>query len=242
MSGHSKWSTIKRTKGAADAKRSSLFTKLSKAITIAARDKGGDPDINFGLRLAVEKARSANMPKDNIERSIKRGTGELEGGIIEELYYEGFGPAKVAIIIKCLTDNKNRTSQSIKHIFSKAGGALGGPKSVSWQFDNKGVIRIESEKVASKDMDELELQIIDLGAQDMKKTNEGLVIYTKIEDLHKVSKGLENMEIKVECADIEYVPKETISISDEENVKLEKFFDALDEDEDVDDYYTNLNE
>jgi YebC/PmpR family DNA-binding regulatory protein len=242
MSGHSKWSTIKRTKGAADAKRSALFTKVSKLITIAARDKGGDPETNFSLRLAIDKAKAANMPKDNIERSIKRGTGELEGGIIEELYYEGFGPAKVAVIVKCLTDNKNRSSSSIKHIFSKSGGAMGGPNSVSWQFDKKGVIRIENEKIADKNMDELELQIIDLGAQDMKKTDEALTIYTKIEDLQNVSKGLEAMDIKIEYAEIEYVPKETISISEDNNKKLEKFFDALDEDEDVDDYYTNLNE
>lgn len=242
MSGHSKWSTIKRAKGAADAKRSSLFTKLAKAITVAAKEKGGDPDTNFNLRIAIAKAKSANMPKDNIAKSIKRGTGGLEGGVIEELYYEGFGPAKVAIIIKCLTDNKNRTAQNIKHHFTKAGGSLGGPNSVAWQFDKKGVIRIANEKLNEQNMDELELQIIDLGAQDIKKTGEALIIYTKIEDLQNVSKRLEKRGIKIEYAEIEYVPKETIEVSQDDNKKLEKFFEALDNDEDVDDYYTNLNE
>jgi len=242
MSGHSKWATTKRAKASTDAKRSALFTKLSRVIVVAAKEKGGDPTTNFSLRLAIEKAKAANMPKDNIEKSIKRGTGELQGDIIEELYYEGFGPAKVAFIIKCLTDNKNRTASSIKHNFTKHGGSMGGPNSVSWQFDKKGVIRIENEIIADKNMDELELQIIDMGAQDIKKTEEALIIYTKIEDLQKVSNGLENSGIKIEYAELEYVPKETIDVSEEEQAKLDKFFETLDEDEDVDDYYTNLNE
>ena len=242
MSGHSKWATIRRSKGATDAKRSALFTKLSRVITVAAKEKGGDPTTNFSLRLAIEKAKAANMPKDNIEKSIKRGTGELQGAIIEELYYEGYGPAKTAVIIKCLTDNKNRTASSIKHILTKHGGSMGGPNSVSWQFEKIGVIRIDSQDLAGKNMEELELQIIDLGAQDIKKRDEALIIYTNIEDLQKVSNGLEKMDIKVEYAELEYVAKETIEVSDEEQTKLDKFFEALDDDEDVDYYYTNLKE
>jgi len=242
MSGHSKWATIKRAKGAADAKRSAIFTKLARAITVAAREKGGDPITNFGLRLAMEKAKAANMPKDNIERAIKRGTGELEGAAIEELFYEGFGPGKVAVIVKCLTDNKNRTAQSIKHLFSKFGGSMGDPNSVSWQFEKKGVIRIELEQFAGKDMDELELEIIDLGAQDILKTNDAVIVYTNMEDLQDVSKGLEDLGFNVEYAEIEFVPKDRIEISKEEQSKLDNFLEALDDDEDVDDYYTNVKE
>ncbi|MFC1598430.1 YebC/PmpR family DNA-binding transcriptional regulator [Patescibacteria group bacterium] len=242
MSGHSKWSKIKRTKGATDAKRAAMFTKLGRAITVAAKEKGGDPVTNFGLRLAMEKARSANMPKDNIERAIKKGTGEIEAEIIEEIVYEGFAPEQVAIVIKALTDNRNRTSQNIKHIFTKQNGSMGGPNSVMWQFDKKGVIRIDNEQLPGKDLDELELQIIDLGAQDIKKTSEVLIIYTNIEDLQNVSKGLEDQGLKVEYAEIEYVPKETIILNEQQQEKVDKFLEALDENEDVDDYYTNLAE
>jgi len=242
MSGHSKWSTIKRAKGAADAKRAAIFTKIARAITVAAKEKGGDPTTNFGLRLAIEKAKSANMPKDNIERAIKKGTGEIESEIIEEIIYEGFGPEQVAIVIKVLTDNRNRAAQGIKHIFTKQGGSLGGPNSVMWQFDKKGVIRIDNAQLADKNLEELELQIIDLGTQDIKKTNEALIIYTKVEDLQNVSKGLEDLGIKVEYAEIEYVPKETITLTAEQQAKVDKFLEALDDNEDVDDYYTNLQE
>ncbi|MBD3359423.1 MAG: YebC/PmpR family DNA-binding transcriptional regulator [Candidatus Buchananbacteria bacterium] len=242
MSGHSKWATIKRTKGAADAKRASLFTKLARSITVAAKEKGGDPETNFSLRLAIEKAKSANMPKDNIERAIKRGTGEIQGEEIEEIFYEGFGPGGTALIIKALTDNRNRTSQSMKHLLSKYGGSLGGPNSVMWQFEQKGVIRLGSDKLADKNPEELELTIIDLGAQDIKKESDYWVIYTKVEDLQKVNKGIEDLGLEVEYADLEYIAKEKIKVSPEIKEKNQKLFGALDEDEDVDDYYTNLQE
>jgi len=240
MSGHSKWSTIKRAKGAADAKRAAIFTKLGRAITVAAKEKGGDPTTNFGLRLAMEKAKAANMPKDNIERAIKRGTGELQGEIIEEIYYEGFGPGGVAIVIKALTDNKNRTSQSIKHIFTKFGGSLGGPNAVMWQFEKKGVIRIANEKLS--DQDELELKIIDLGAQDINKLSDSWVILTNVSDLQNVSKGIEDIGMEVEYADLEYVAKEFADVDENIIEKNQKLFEALDDDEDVDDYYTNIKE
>lgn len=242
MSGHSKWATTKRTKGASDAKRAVLFTKLAKLITVSARDKGGDPATNFSLRLAMDKAKTANMPKENIERAIKRGTGELEGAAIEEMVYEGFGPAGVAVIIKCLTDNKNRASSDLKHIFSKYGGSLGGPGAVAWQFENKGVIRIDNDQLAGKNWDELELQLIDLGAQDIIKSEEGVTIYCIIPDLQKIKKGLEDLGFNLDDAGMEYVAKEQIKVDDETGQKLNAFFEALDENEDVEDYYTNLSD
>ena len=242
MSGHSKWANIKRTKGAADAKRANLFTKLTKSVTVAAREKGKDPDANFSLRLAIEKAKAANVPKDNIERAIKRGTGEIKGEKIEELTYEGFGPGGTTIIIKCLSDNKNRTASQIKHILTSHGGSLGSPNSVLWQFEQKGVIRIDKEKLAGKNPDDLELQIIDLGAQDIIKEEDSWVIYTKIEDLPKVSNKLKEIGLEIDYAEIEYVPKEKITMAEELQKKNQALYDDLDNDEDVDNYYTNLNE
>ena len=240
MSGHSKWATTKRQKAVTDAKRANLFTKLGKAITVAAREKGGDPAANFSLRLAIEKARAANMPKDNIERAIKRGTGEIMGEVIEELLYEGFGPGGTTLIIKCLSDNKNRTASEIKHILNEHGGSLAGKNAVMWQYELKGVIRILKEKLEGKNLDELELKIIDLGAQEIIKEEDSLLIYTKLEDLQKISKGLEDIGLAPDYAEIEYVAKEKISVSPEAQKKNEELFEALDEMEDVDDYYSNL--
>ncbi len=235
MSGHSKWSKIKRQKGATDAKRGAIFTKFGNLITIAAREKGGDPDTNFNLRMAIEKAKAANVPKENIERSIKRGTGELEGGQIEELYYEGFGPAKSQFIIKSLTNNKNRSAAGIRHIFTKYGGALG---TVMWNFNQKGVIRIADLQLP---IDELELELIDAGAQDILKEEEDITIYTNVKDLQNVKKFLDSKNINTESAEIEYVSKEGIKIMDENKEKIEKFIEALEDNEDVADYYTNVN-
>lgn len=242
MSGHSKWANIKRTKGAADAKRAPLFTKLTKSVTVAAREKGGDPDANFSLRLAIEKAKAANMPKETIERAIKRGTGEIKGEIIEELTYEGFGPGGTTLIIKCLSDNKNRTASQIKHILTSYGGSLGSPNSVMWQFEQKGIIRIDKEKLSGKNLDDLELEIIDLGAQDIDKEEDSWVIYTKIEELQKVSNKLKEIGLETDYAEIEYTPKEKISFAQELIGKNQKLFEALDDEEDVDNYYTNLKE
>ncbi len=242
MSGHSKWATTKRAKGATDAKRAVLFTKLAKLITVAAKEKGGDPAINFSLRLAMDKAKAANMPRENIDRAIKRGTGELEGAAIEEITYEGFGPGGVAVIVKCLTDNKNRASQELKHLFSKYGGSLGGPGAVAWQFEQKGVISITIDQIAGKNWDELELQLIDLGAADIKKDEELITIYCAIPDLQKIKKALEDMGMTLESSQMEYVSKEKVKVDDATGQKITEFFEALEENEDVDDYYTNLNE
>ncbi len=236
MSGHSKWATIKRAKATTDAKRGAIFTKLGNLITIAAREKGGSPETNFALRMAMEKAKVANMPKDNIERAIKRGTGELGGEQIEELIYEGFGPAKSQFIIKSLTDNKNRSAASIRHVFTKYGGSLG---SVAWNFEQKGVIRIAKDQY-SISSEEDELKLIESGAQDIKKEDEGITVYTKIEDLQKVKKFLEEKDIVAETADIEYIAKDEQTVSEEEKEKIENFIEELEENEDVGDYYTNV--
>jgi len=237
MSGHSKWATTKRAKAVTDAKRSAVFTKIANLITIAAREKGGDPNVNFALRLAIDKAKVANMPKDNIERAIKRGTGELGGEIIEELIYEGFGPANSQFIIKCLTDSKNRTASNIRHIFSKFGGSMG---TVSWNFEQKGVIRIAKENLGSKNIDDMELELIDAGADDILKEDEGITIFTKVNDLQEVKKFLDNQNIIAESAQIEYVAKEEQVLSEDEKKKVEDFIETLEDNEDVNDYYTNV--
>ncbi|MBN1326010.1 YebC/PmpR family DNA-binding transcriptional regulator [Candidatus Falkowbacteria bacterium] len=240
MSGHSKWATTKRQKAVTDAKRANLFTKLGKGITVAAREKGGDPATNFSLRLAIERARTANMPKENIERAIKRGTGEIKGEIIEELLYEGFGPGGITLIIKCLSDNKNRTASEIKHVLAAHGGSLAGKNAVMWQYELKGVIRILKEKLEGKNLDELELKIIDLGAQEIIKEEDSLLIYTKLEDLQKVNKGLEDIELTPDYAEIEYIAKEKIAVDPTTQEKNEELFEALDEMEDVDNYFSNI--
>jgi len=234
MSGHSKWSTIKRQKGAADAKRGALFTKLGRMITVAAREKGGNPDTNFSLRMAIDKAKAANMPKENIEKAIKRGTGESEERAIQELIYEGFGPAKSQFIIKCLTDNKNRSASNIRHLFAKHGGSLG---SVAWNFEQKGVIRITDSRLP---IDDLELELIDAGTQDIVKEEEGIVLFSKPEDLQKVKRFLDSENIGVESADIEYVAKEKLKVGTEDKEKIEKFIEALEDNEDIADYYANV--
>jgi YebC/PmpR family DNA-binding regulatory protein len=236
MSGHSKWATTKRQKAVTDAKRGAVFTKMANAITVAAREKGGDPSVNFSLRMAVDKARAANIPKENIERAIKRGTGEGGGAAIEEIYYEGIGPAHSQFIIKCLTDNKNRSAAAVRHIFSKYGGSLG---SVSWNFEKRGVIRILSDQ-GSVIGDQEELELIDCGAQDIKREEEGIIFYTDLEDLQKVEGYLENKNIKVESAEIEFVAKEEAEVDPGTKESIEKFIMELEDNEDVSDYYTNM--
>lgn len=234
MSGHSKWSTIKRAKATTDAKRGAIFTKLGNLITVAAKEKGRDTDANFSLRMAIDKAKQANMPKENIERAIKRGTGELAGGQIEELVYEGFGPVKSQFIVKCLTDNKNRSAAEVRHIFTKYGGSLG---TVAWNFEQRGVIRISDSKFQ---VSNFELDLIDAGVDDILEEKEGVTLFTKIGDLQNVKKFLEAKEIKTESAEIEYIAKEGLKLSDEEKEKVEKFIEELENNEDVSDYYHNI--
>ncbi len=240
MSGHNKWSKVKRIKAVKDVKRAAVFTKLGNLITVAARDKGGDPETNFALRLAVEKAKKANMPKDNIDKAIKRGTGELVGDQIEELYYEGIGPGKFQFIVKSLTDNKNRSASNVKHIFTKFGGSF---TTVNWNFEQKGVINVNKEEMEKNNLgsEEKQLELIDAGAEDFEFAEEGVTIYIQMENLQKVQEYLEKRGIKVESADIEYIPKESRKPTPEEKEKLDNFIEELEDCEDVSDYYTNAH-
>ncbi len=238
MSGHSKWATTHRQKELVDAKRGAIFTKLANVITIAAR-KGGDINSNPSLRAAVDRARDVSMPKDNIDRAIKKGTGELGGEQVVELFYEGLVPPSVQIVVKCLTDNKNRSSSTVRHLFTKNGGAFG---SVLWNFSQLGVIRISIEAIKEKKIsgDDLELELIDLNITDYRQEAEGITIYTEVKDLQKVRDFLEKKGLKVEAADIEYVAKEKTDLPAESKEKMEKIFEELEGNEDVNDYYTNL--
>ncbi len=236
MSGHSKWATTKRAKAVVDAKRGATFTKMANLIILQAK-KGGDPATNFSLRLAVERARAANMPKDNIERAIKRGTGELAGAAIEEIIYEGIGPCQSQFVIRALTDSKNRAVSLVRHIFDKAGGSL---SSVMWNFDLKGVIMVLSTEVAKVNFDELELELIDASADDIINEEEGLTIYCSPQNLQTIKKLLESKNIAIESSEIEYVAKEKKELSESDQAKIEKFTDALEECDDVADYYSNV--
>ncbi len=238
MSGHSKWATTHRQKAIVDAKRGAVFTKFANIISLAAK-KGGDPESNPSLRAAIDRAREASMPKDNIERAIKKGTGELGGDQIEELFYEGVVPPGVQIIVKCLTDNKNRSGASVRHTFSKNGGAFG---SVAWNFNQLGVIRIDKEQLAEKKIasDSLELEMIDQGVFDYKLEDEGLSVFTEIKDLGRLRDVLDGKGLKIESAEIEYVAKEKTTLAPEDQEKMDKIFEELEDNEDVNDYFTNL--
>jgi YebC/PmpR family DNA-binding regulatory protein len=226
MSGHSKWHSIKHKKGAADAKRGKIFTKLGNEIALAARD-GADPEMNFRLRLAVQKAKQANMPATNIERSIARGAGTAGGATLEELVYEGYGPAGVAVMVEALTDNRNRTSSDVKSTFSKYGGNLGSTGSVAYMFDKKGVILCK----AGINKDESSLVAIEAGAADIDDSGEQLVVYTAPKDLEAVKDALG--EDNIDSADVELVPNQTVQVTDEQKarsvVKLIGMLDDLDD-------------
>lgn len=239
MSGHSKWATTKRAKAVVDAKRGAVFTKLGNAITVSARERGGDPEKNPTLRAMIDKARGFNMPKDNIERAIKKGTGELSGAVVEELYYEGILPGNIQFVIKCLTDNKNRSAAVVRHALSKFGGSLG---AVMWNFEQKGVIVISQEIIKTKsiNLEELELELIDAEIEEFKIEDEVLVIFTKVDILQNVKNILENKGLNLESAEIEYVAKDKQAIKEEEQEKIDRFIEELDELEDVSDYYNNI--
>jgi YebC/PmpR family DNA-binding regulatory protein len=239
MSGHSKWSQIKRGKGIADAKRGMLFSKLGKRISIAVREgHGGDPATNFKLRLAIEKAKEVSMPNDNIERSIKKGLGTDGSQAIEEIVYEGYGPFGTAFLIETATDNKNRTVSSIKHILAKHGGNLGANGSVSWQFSTRGQILVER---SSKDLEESELLAIDSGAEDVQESDDGLEIYTKAEDLEKIKKELAASGAKIVHAEIIQQSSQGVDLTEEEKPKVESLSAELESDEDIIGVHTNAN-
>ncbi|MFH1838147.1 MAG: YebC/PmpR family DNA-binding transcriptional regulator [Candidatus Kuenenbacteria bacterium] len=231
MSGHSKWTQIKRQKGITDIKRGALFTKLGNIISIASREGGEDSESNFKLRLAIEKAKQANMPKENIERAVKHGIGKLEGSKIEEIIYEAFGPDGVPLIIEALTDNKNRAVANIKSILNKHGGSLSGPNSVLWKFKKCGVIRINKLEIIN--LEEFELKLIDLKIEDMEEDGEELVVYTKPEELQKIKEELEKQKIKIDYAEIEWINKEKTEKDEKTKEKMEKIFNELDDEMDV---------
>lgn len=240
MSGHSKWSTIKRKKAATDAKRGAIFTKLARAITVAARQGGGDPAMNVSLRLAVDKARQANMPKENIERAIKRGTGELEGATLEENAYEGYGPAGVAIVVKTVTDNRNRTVADLRKIFSQYGGSLGASGSVMWMFEAKGVLRLPLPTGTARD--DIELVAIDKGADDIHEEDGQLVISANPKDLTTIRAALNDIpdqELSMAETAVELRATNKMDLEDPDLEKLEKLLEALDESDDVQEIYTN---
>lgn len=238
MSGHSHWAGIKHKKGLQDAKRGKIFTKFGKLITIAARDGGGgNPDSNFQLRLAIERARSVNMPKENIERAIKRGTGELKGAEIEELVYEGMGPGGVMMIIKSTTDNRNRAVSEIKTLLTKAGGKMGEKGSSMWNFDSVGMIYTDAE---GKDLDEIELAAIDAGAKDTKIEDDALLIFTEPDKLNAVRENITAKGVKILEAGLGYVPKTIAEIDENTRLDYEKLLETLDDHDDVDEIYDNL--
>lgn len=238
MSGHSKWATIKRAKGANDAKRGAVFTKLANMIALAAKSGGSDPDMNPGLALAVSKAKAANVPNANIEKAIKRGSGELGGAIIEEMTYEGYGPGGIAVIVECASDNRNRTYSDVRTAFAKNGGNIAETGSVAFQFERKGVI--QALKSGDKEADEL--AIIDTDADDFFDDNDQWAIHTEMKKLHDVKKDLEAQGLKVVEASLVYVPESTLEISEEDvQAKVIKMMDALDELDDVVETHTNFD-
>ncbi|HDP80282.1 MAG TPA: YebC/PmpR family DNA-binding transcriptional regulator [Spirochaetes bacterium] len=238
MSGHSKWHSIKHQKGVTDARRGQLFTKLTKEIIIAAREGGGSPDANFRLRLAIQKARDANMPMDNIERAIKKGTGELEGGSLVELTLEGYGPNGIAILVNALSDNRNRAIQEVRSTFTRHGGSLGEAGCVAWMFDSKGSIRL---KPGDYDPDELALSLIDAGAEDVNADDDQVEIVTAPENLMAVREAIEAMNIEVESSEVEMVPKTMIELDDKSAGQALKLMEKLEEIDDVQNVYSNAD-
>jgi YebC/PmpR family DNA-binding regulatory protein len=238
MSGHSKWSSIKHQKGVADARRGQLFTKLTREIIVAAREGGSNPETNFRLRLTVQKARDSNMPQDNIERAIKRGSGEIEGAILVELVLEGYGPSGTAILVQALTDNRNRTLQDVRNIFSRNGGNLGESGCVGWLFDLKGLIRVDTNDL---DAEELALQAIDAGAEDVNIENANMEIYTKPEELEAVRRALEQKNIPVASAELSTMPKTTIELEEKAALQTLKLLDKLEELDEVQNVSSNAN-
>ena len=238
MSGHSKWSTIKHKKGAADAKRGKIFSKLIKEITVAARMGGGDSEANPRLRHALNAAKSQNMPKDTYERAVKKGTGELEGVNYEEIIYEGYGPGGVAVLVECLTDNRNRTIATIRHAFSKAGGNVGTDGCVAWMFDQKGLISINKIEATEDQLMEVALEA---GAEDIRDEGDTFDIITEPSDFDSVKEAIDAAEIKYIEADITMLPQNMAPVQGTEAEQVIKFMDALDDLEDVQKFYTNAD-
>jgi YebC/PmpR family DNA-binding regulatory protein len=238
MAGHSKWAQIKRKKGAADARRGQLFTKLARAITVAARDGGGDPDGNAALANAVEKAKALRMPKENIERAIAKGTGAGgDAAAIESVTYEGYGPGGVAILVECLTDNRNRTAAEMRHIFSRADANLGEPGSVAWMFEKKGVLLVDGTRWSEDDL----MPAIDAGADDLAEDGGSVRITCEPAQLREVREALEQAGVEVESTELTMVPRSVVEVEASDAPKLLRLLDALDEQDDVDQVHANFD-
>jgi len=238
MSGHSKWATIRRKKGALDAKRGKIFTRLIREITIAARQGGGDPDGNPRLRLAIDNAKAANMPADNIERAIKKATGELEGSQISELIYEGYGPGGVAILVEVATDNKNRTVAEIRHIFSRGNGNMGETGSVAWMFERKGIITVKRENKSEDEMMEI---ILDAGADDLSTEEDFFEVTATLENFEHVRKALIDKRLIVENASLQWTAKNLTPVKGDDAEKLIKLIEAIEESDDVQNVFSNAD-
>jgi YebC/PmpR family DNA-binding regulatory protein len=240
VSGHSKWSSIKHKKGAADAKRGKLFSKLSRAIIVAAKEGGGDPANNASLQNAIEKAKSYSMPKDNIDRAIAKGSGaDADADAFETIVYEGYGPEGVAVIVEALTDNKNRTAADVRHIFAKSGGNLGATGAVAWQFERHGVVIVPADGV---DGDELLLVAADGGAEDVEQDGDVFQVTSAPEALAAVRTAIEAAGITVESAELTLIPKVTVAIEDESKARqVMRLIDALEDNDDVQDVYANFD-
>ena len=240
MSGHSKWSSIKHKKGAADAKRGKLFSKLARSIIVAAKEGGADPANNLALQNAIEKAKSYSMPKDNIERAIAKGAGEgADGANFENIVYEGYGPEGVAVIVEALTDNRNRTASDVRHTFAKFGGNLGTTGAVAWQFERRGVVLVLADDV---DEDELFLAAADAGAEDLEQDGGVFQVTSAPESLAAVRTAIEEAGFSVDSAELSLVPKSTIAVDDEGKAKqLMRLIDALEDNDDVQDVYANFD-
>jgi YebC/PmpR family DNA-binding regulatory protein len=237
MSGHSKWAQIKRQKGVNDARRGQLFTKVGREITVAAREGGGDPDANFRLRLAVQKAREVNMPQENIQRAINRGTGaDKEGGQLEELFYEGYGPGGVAMMVQVLTDNRNRAAADVRNVFTRGGGNMGESGSVAWMFEQKGLITVELDGVGAEDA---EMAAIDAGADDIKESDGVLEVYTDKSDLDAVRKALDGQQLKISSAELVMVPKASMELDEKSATSVARLIDRLEELDDVQRVFIN---
>ncbi|HLG52039.1 MAG: YebC/PmpR family DNA-binding transcriptional regulator [Chloroflexi bacterium] len=237
MSGHSKWAQIKHQKAGNDARRGQLFTKLGREITIAAREGGPDPEANVRLRLAIQRARDANMPSENIERAIKRATGPVDGAELEEAIYEGYGPGGAALLVQVATDNRNRTAAEVRNAFTRGGGSLGESGCVAWLFETRGVIEVRTD---GQDPDEVALIAIDAGAEDVQTEGDVISIFTAPSDVERVREALVQRNIPVSSAETTLVPKVTLSTDDETALKVMRLIDRLEELDDVQKVYTNL--
>jgi YebC/PmpR family DNA-binding regulatory protein len=238
VAGHSKWAQIKHRKAVVDARRGRLFTKLARAITVAARDGGGDPEGNAALANAIERAKSYRMPKENIERAVARGTGEgADAAAIESVTYEGYGPGGVALLVECLTDNRNRTAAEIRHVFSRGNASLGEPGSVAWMFEKKGVVLVDGERYGEDDL----IAAIDAGAKDVSAEGDSLRVVCEPADLRTVRAALEENGVEVESTEQTMVPKTVIAVGPEEAHKLLRLMDTLDDHDDVDQVHANFD-